>query len=267
MFYASIAHGVRSFLVAPMDSKCAKCYCAIGNAEYVYCGGFCVEICKYHTQCTGMTEKELDVCNNGNVFWMCERCRCLLENATFRSTINALDAVHFVQQKEHNRTVNELKDTIAQLTDSISGLVEKKPETSCENKTDDSPNPDIPLSSTQIVNSTEISSEQRNETFKLFLSNIDRGVTEADISVLVSARVGTQTPFSVKKLVPAWQPLENVDYISFKVELDARDRKKALSSGTWPSGMRYREFRDRNRDVPWSPRQYGILHRPSDITI
>ena len=227
-----------------------------------------------------MTEKELDVCNNGNVFWMCERCRCLLENATFRSTINALDAVHFVQQKECNKTIDDLKDTIMHLNDSISSLLNlKKLETAGDSRIDvpahsgahleiasesriDVPvNSSAPLSSTQLVDPAEICSEQRNETFKLFLSNIDRNVTEAGISVLVSERVGTQKAFSVKKLVPAWQQLANVEYISFKVELDARDREKALSSGTWPYGMRYREFRDRNRDVPWSPPLHGSLHR------
>ena len=247
-----------------MDSKCGKCFGPIGDAEYVFCGGFCDAICKYHTQCTGLTENELTVCNNvcSNVFWMCERCRVLIDNARFRSVINSLDAVHYIQQKECNKTVNDLQETITHLNDSISSLLElKKLETTRESTTDVSGNSDAPLSSTRIEKPAEICSEQRNATFKLFLSNIDRSVTEADISALVSERVGTQKAFSVKKLVPAWQQQTNVEYISFKVELDTRDREKALSSGTWPYGIRYREFRDRNRDVPWSPRLQGSLRR------
>ena len=250
-----------------MDSKCGKCSSAIGDAEYVFCSGFCDAICKYHTQCTGLTEEELAVCNNvcSNVFWMCERCRRLIDNARFRSVINSLDAVHYIQQKECNNTINDLKETITHLNDSIGSLLElKKLETTSESKIDVPANSGAPLSSTRIENPSEICNEQRNETFKLFLSNIDRRVTEADISELVSSRVGTRKTLSVKRLVPAWQHLADVEYISFKVELDVCERKKALSPGTWPPGMRYREFRDRNRDVPWSPRQYESLHRHNE---
>ena len=268
LVYASIAHGERSFLISTMDHKCGKCSCAIGDAEYIYCDGFCGATCKFHAQCTGLTDAELEACNNNNVFWMCERCRFLLENARFRSVINSLDAVHYFQQKEYNKTIDDLKATISHLNDSVSSLLElKKLENESICKTDTPANSDAPLSSTRIVDPAETHTEQRNESFKLFLSNIDPNVTEADISELVSARVGTPKPFSVKRLVPAWRHLGDVEYISFKIELDASERGKALSSGTWPPGMRYREFRDRTRDVPWSPRQYGSLRRHNENTI
>ena len=277
-----------------MDIKCGKCSRAIGDAEYVYCNGFCDAVCEFHTQCTGLNEKELDACKNANVFWMCERCRFLLDSARFRSTINSLDAVHYMQQKEYNKTVDDLKETITHLNDSISSLLELKKletinesridvpgpansgsplsftqkETASESKIDVPTNSGAPLSSTRIENPATICSEQRSGTFKVFLSNIDRRVTEADISELVSSRVGTRKPFNVKRLVPAWKQVADMEYISFKVELDILERKKALSPGCWPPGMRYREFReDRNRNVPWSPRQYGRLYRHNENTV
>ena len=271
-----------------MDHKCGKCSCAIGDADYVYCDGFCGAVCKFHTKCTGLTDAELEACNNNNVFWMCERCRFLLENAKFRSVINSLEAVHYIQQKECDKTIIALKDTITHLNDSINSLLEARKleiasiskidvpmnsgaplsstriETANESKIDVPINSGALLSSTRIEKPAEIFTEQRSGTFKLFLSNIDRRVTEADISELVSSRVGTRKSINVKRLVPAWKQLADVEYISFKVELDVCEREKALSPGSWPPGMRYREFRDRNRDVPWSPRHYRSPHCHND---
>ena len=249
--------------------KCEKCCLIIDDEEdYVICHGFCEAVYKFHTQCTGLNENELEACKNTNVFWVCDKCRFLLNSVRFRRTINAFDDVHKMQQTECNKTVDDLKESITHLNDSIKSLLEmKKLETASESKTDVPVNSGTPLSSTRIEKPAEISTDQRSETFKLFLSNIDRRVTEADIYELVSLRVGTLKPFSVKRLVPAWKQLADLEYISFKIELDVQVREKALSPGCWPPGMRYREFRDRNRDVHWSPPLYRSFHRHNEMIV
>ena len=175
------------------------------------------------------------------------------------------DSISSLLELNKLETVNESKTDVPAISGSPLSFAQK--ETASKSKMDVPTNFGTPLSSTRIEKPAEICTEQRSQTFKLFLSNIDRKVTEADIYELVSSRVRTRKPFSVKRLVPAWKQVADLEYISFKVELDVFEREKALSPGCLPPGMRYREFRDRNRDVPWSPRQYGTLCRHNEKTV
>lgn len=102
--------------------------------------------------------------------------------------------------------------------------------------------------------STSTNSTSRSgDTFPLFLTNIDGCVTEEQISCLVSHSLGAEenSLIVVKKLVPKWKA-DIPDYAYFKVLVDVKYRRAALQAGTWPAGIKYREFFERPR-ITWKP--------------
>lgn len=107
---------------------------------------------------------------------------------------------------------------------------------------------------TPCANSSGANSVRSNEeTFSIFLTNIDENVTEEEVSDMVSQSLGIDEcgSISVIKLVSKWST--NVrDYASFKVMLHDKYKNKALQANTWPTSIMYRKFYERPRNT-WRP--------------
>lgn len=56
----------------------------------------------------------------------------------------------------------------------------------------------------------------------------------------------------IVKLVPKWKLHCNQQYVSFKLTMNARFKRMALQSETWPTGIMFREFIERPRRI-WTP--------------
>lgn len=97
------------------------------------------------------------------------------------------------------------------------------------------------------------SPDECNDTFALFLTNIECHTTEDDISRLVceSLDIANMKNVKVRKLVPKGKTNDELVFVSFKVGLEAELKTIALKPSTWPRGIKYREFVSRN--VTWKP--------------
>lgn len=90
-----------------------------------------------------------------------------------------------------------------------------------------------------------------NEKFWMFFSRVKNDVTEDEIRAMVAACLGTTDLIIVQKLVSNWIDLAQLPYISFKVGIDVKFRDRAMLPSTWPSGIYYREFRE--KCFTWRP--------------
>lgn len=108
---------------------------------------------------------------------------------------------------------------------------------------------------TDISESNEQHSRsEMSKTFELFLTNIDKYVTENEISLMVSRCLGINSTniFDVKKLVSNSRDFCKLDYVSFKIALDEHQRTLAMNESTWPKGVKFREFVNRHSNT-WKP--------------
>lgn len=98
------------------------------------------------------------------------------------------------------------------------------------------------------------SSGENNESFALYLTNIDSSVSESDINLMVSRclEVSNEDRIDVKKLVPKWVDCSKLDFVSFKVVLHEKWKLQSLIASTWPRGVKFREFVNRF-DHTWKP--------------
>lgn len=96
--------------------------------------------------------------------------------------------------------------------------------------------------------------ESNDHSFSLLLSNIDNATTESDIERLVCRCLGASTGDCIRivKLVSSRTDCRLLDYISFQVILNIKILPCACQQSTWPDGIKFREFRHRQRNV-WKP--------------
>ncbi|KXJ80678.1 hypothetical protein RP20_CCG023927 [Aedes albopictus] len=204
--------------------------------------------------------------------WMCEDCQTLMENMRFRSTVNAARALETPDVKviesirseiaNLSEMVNQLNGTIGTLKTSF-----HVPSNAASCDALLSPPKDVsPLSSTKIAPDVSMSTadriedrvevpDGRNETFKLYLSNIAVDVSEDEVKRMVSDALCVNEVYAINCLKPTWKDASSLDFISFKVEIDKRCRDKALNSLTWPKGIRCREFKE-HTETTWRPDRF-----------
>lgn len=224
-----------------MDYTCQKCktICCPGETVVV-CEGFCEDVRRFHAACVGLSNEEGDVCLYRNILWMCDDCRDLMENVHFRSSINAIKSLKkpVVSEVESikweiakmSAKLNQIDETIGSLTNASSTSL---------NAALFSPPVDVPLLSSAEIVTASSSAElrehrnRREDTFNLYLSNIATDVTEEMIcEVLCIDKI-----HAINCLKPTWRDTSTMDFISFKVEIDEKHRRKALSSTNWPKGI------------------------------
>lgn len=226
---------------------------------FVVCGKCCNA---FHAGCVGLKENALRVLSK-NIIWLCDDCLQMFCNDCFRDLMDAPQQTVEVQTEDREakimKDVDELKAQVAEIVKILSladGLQKSTPpkqsstpisSPECDGATNSANN------STSNVNRL-CRDHGRDHSFSLLLSNVDRRVTEQDIDRLVFERLGISNDecFKVTKLVPKWKAYEELDYISFKVDLDERWRKAAISTDTWPREVKCREFINQQRIV-WSP--------------
>lgn len=119
------------------------------------------------------------------------------------------------------------------------------------------PNRDIetrssPLSSTKINAIDPAESVTNNDNLQLYVSNIAPDVTLREVEHMVCESIGVVSVLQVKRLISSWQDISTLNYVSYKVTIDAQFRDNALRISNWPSGVRCREFRDFHNSA-WRP--------------
>ena len=94
--------------------------------------------------------------------------------------------------------------------------------------------------------------DDEDSRFWLYLSRVSRNVTEEQITRLAAERLGVED-IKVKRLVAKGKDVSRMRFISFKVGMQADLKHKALASTTWPDGLVFREFEERNAEFFWEP--------------
>lgn len=269
------------------NSVCKKCSLSIDNKVELFtvCEGDCAGF--FHAQCVGLSENEVIVLSS-SIIWLCDECMDVFRRArdSKNSRKDAFSQTHFdsrnadglgshspdnmmnseANEKSIVNEVNELKDAVAKIMDTLAKIVPTVP-------TDTSDDPPLlhstPVSSFMLqegtnacsmtVNNSEGPSQQcvmDDKHFSLLLTNIDASVVECDIHRMVAQALGIDTLYpeyiDVVKLVSNWKTCNALDYVSFKVVLDNRWKQKAMNPSTWPKGVRFREF-VKKRSNTWKP--------------
>lgn len=244
---------------------CKKCSLSIDPKVdlYAVCEGDCA--CFFHAACVSLTERDLSVLSS-NIVWLCDECM-----SRFRRVRDGVgsDVPDNTTNNEMDKSsiddeVRELKNTVAGIIDTLAKMV---PTVST---TDPPLQHSTPVSSFMLLNGTNAlgTNVEGNKTvrqnrytiedqhFSLLLTNIDASAVEDDIHRMVSQAlgIGTHDPenFDVVKLVSNWKSNRVFDYVSFKVVMHKRWKLKAMNPSTWPKGVKFREFINRNNEI-WKP--------------
>lgn len=243
---------------------CKQCSKSIDRrSNCIGCEGFCRDV--FHAACVKMSAEDLlKYRESNNFWWMCNSCSDLMvkkRNDRHMLLKEANCEASAPKHKEITRIdddIAELKQQIAVIHQSLanSAVVFSRAEPNVDspslitnNDAAESSPVSLPVPDTQVGTkaTTRLSCivEQRctNDRFWLFLTGIKNCVHERDILELATDALGTDDVF-VKKLVPAWKDSLSMPFISFKIGINVRLKGKALLPSTWPSGLRFREFRN-----------------------
>ena len=90
--------------------------------------------------------------------------------------------------------------------------------------------------------------------FWLYLSGILPEVPESKVSELAESRLKTSN-LRVVKLVPRGKDTRSLTFVSYKIGMPLDFKTVALSTDTWPRGIRFREFEDTGskKQFFWKP--------------
>lgn len=236
---------------------CSKCSQRINSTDlYTVCEGRCAE--RFHIQCVSVSEDQLCAFTK-NIIWMCDAC--MKDFWKYRER-PALEGNSEADETVRD-AINELKNKVADITKTLDLIALKETSSSIRM----APRHSTPISSklhngsnVEYVSShhegrsdTQTSHRSTDPTFALFMTNIDSQVTEEEIGVMVCQclAISSTECFAVTKLVPRGRPCSLLDYISFKVVISQHLKSRALSESTWPRGVRFREYE--NRQNTWKP--------------
>lgn len=91
-------------------------------------------------------------------------------------------------------------------------------------------------------------------TFWLYLSGVSPKAPDEKVIEMVKNRLETDD-LTVVKLVPRGKDTNNLTFVSFKIGMKLDLRAKAMTSSTWPVGIRFREFENHSssRVGFWNP--------------
>lgn len=240
-----------------MAKNCEKCSLTIkSDCElYTVCEGNCAKW--FHADCVGITETDLCALST-NIIWICDACMvlfCRMREKTHADATTNTESLRPIEDE-----ICDLKRTVANIADTLANVILKPA------------NPSMPLHSTPVsspksldgtneiscrpvhTDSSNYSRSTDSHTFAMYLSNIDKCVTENDISVMVSRTLKTPVSncYDVVKLVSKCRNTTTLDYVSFKVVLNVELKPLALSASTWPKQIKFREFVNRMNET-WKP--------------
>lgn len=264
-------HRLAANMVCPKCSLPVNCKTDL----FIVCEGNCCR--PFHAACVGLSEDIVSVsCLKKNIIWLCDEClaifyqqwRCKEQSPTAELS-NVADGGSTLETPDVVADLADIKGKIANIMETLSVISEvQKHSFQCTprhstpiNSLVNSPTlnegsrDDKSHDSTNVhYSSSSVSGRNSEETFSLFLTNIDSRVTEEEISDMVYRSLGVMEneAITVKKLVPKWKSNESLEYISFKVQVDSKFKSKALRTDIWPTGIMYREFIHRSRNT-WRP--------------
>lgn len=251
---------------------------------FVVCEGKCYRT--FHAACVGLTETSV-YCLSGNILWLCNDCVTEFrdrqrkqqpasshqEETVLRSISGGLDVITSkIAELTQMISAVDIKETRPQLmSTNASQTISANASQLSQNLMESAPSQSTPIRCQKLQKGSRIDTSlnakqsalthsskmnrmcQSEDTFSLFLTNIDGRVAEDEISTMVSQSLGIDESNSIGiiKLVSRWKK-DNCDYASFRVMLHDQYRKKALQASTWPVGVMYREFYERPR-IAWKP--------------
>lgn len=245
--------------------ECNKCLLAIDRKHdrYTICEGKCAK--RYHATCVGLTEPTVCALFAKNILWMCDDC--LTEYCASRDADcpvpTETDSDDIAQTNTVESDIDDLRLKIAEIADTLASIVPYHQ--FCENAHSSSiPSPKF--SSTHLFNGTKVTRDDNtssdmlshdsisDNTFSLFLTNVDRRATEEDLNHLVCEclDITDRKTIRIRKLIPKGRSIDELDFISVKVMMNVKLKELAMAPSTWPVGIRYREFE--NRCVVWIPK-------------
>ena len=92
----------------------------------------------------------------------------------------------------------------------------------------------------------------RDRIYWMYFTRIAKHVSVGAMREMVSNSLQSQDPPDVVKLVPRWSSNENLHYISYKVGVKWKYKEKAIHESTWPAGLLFRKFIQRDPGY-WEP--------------
>lgn len=268
-----------------MVGICESCACEIIDQAVVKCGGFCSA--QFCLKCSKMDSTICaKVSSTSNLFWMCNACSKMMDNARFRNAMistNAAISQNFDELKNEIRC-SVLDEIRLEIRTNFKELIEAVPKTPApapvpvpvvsffgsnkrKRENDGKSEPTPKRSSQPLRRGTDCSGQSvatsattDSNMFWLYLSDISVQTPEDCVAELVRHRLDS-TDLKIVRLVPRGRDVRYLSFVSYKVGMPMQLKQKAMQDSTWPSEISFREFEDRSmpRKVFWKP---AVLPRP-----
>lgn len=261
-----------------MSNVCEKCANELVG-ESIKCGGFCSA--HFCMKCSGMTtELQNTFSKNHHLVWMCYACHNLLAKARFTNAVTSVNAANegILDALKTEIKGSILNDIRAEIRTNFKSLIDAVPSTTltfrpppkftpvnkrprdAEADDDNTIKQPAKLLCGTGAHNPEVSTAALQPTsdhppsFWLYLSNIQPDVADDKVRDMVHQCLET-SELKLVKLIPKNRDPRTLTFVSYKVGVPADLKEKAMSSNTWPIGVRFREFEDhgRQRQVFWSP--------------
>ena len=260
-----------------MAKQCNKCSEAITGIDFVVCRGYCEGV--FHmSACSGVTRamQSYLTAQRKNLFWMCDGCADLFENAHFRAISSRIDEksplTSLVSAITDLRT--EIKQLNVQPNNNTASIASPRWPAIDERRGIKRPRlyeANVRASDScrvgskkpqESVASVPICKNDEDKRFWLNLSKICPDVTVEAVCAMTKANLNIETDPIVVKLVPKGKALESLSFVSFKIGLDSVLKQKALDPETWPEGLMFREFENYGSAKFRLPKKTNMLATP-----
>lgn len=228
--------------------------CETCKAEFVpedivvSCEGLCEGQRYFHFRCVGLSYDEGCACLHRNVFWMCDSCTDAIKRDRFRKSFVERQSNEYAEKSE----VDSLKSEVNRISAIVSQLTENSIAMPKESTVESPTTCNSLLSSTKLNTSDPAALSSNDTNLQLYISNIAPDVTVSEVKHMVRESLQADEVLHVKCLAPSWMDISTLNYVSFKVTVDAKFRDVAFRIANWPLGVRCREFRDLSNSV-WRP--------------
>lgn len=228
---------------------------------YATCGGSCLN--SFHAACVGLPEQIVN-CFLKNVIWLCDACLEEFNAQTSKKICSDQMPLDVAAE------ITDMKSKITQISETLSAVVSHSAVRDDISSMQCSIRHSTPKTSTRLISGSrarpfvaekgssidhgQCVKEQEENTFALFLTNIDACVSEQELVCMVaeSLSFNEKDQIEVVLLVPKWKLNSSLRYASFKVILPTEFKRKALEPKTWPADVMFREFIDYPRRT-WRP--------------
>lgn len=235
-----------------MSSNCGKCMEPITAVpDSVKCfGGNCLTT--FHQRCLTLTRTLsalLTSATNKNIVVVCDGCLSKLGHATNHETISVANDLSAIKTSLETLTAAIVKPNVAWPS------ISSKPKRSrLESEIDETPSLPVTHQPINIVGSLETTELQVVEPRRLLVASMLHPSTDPNaLSDFLKAKLGSDCDIRVSKLVPAGRDISQLDFVSFKVAIQASSYDALLSPVIWPKGVTVRPFENR----PKRPRRIG----------